>query len=369
MRRRIQRYVARFRPPAASLDQLAGAIHTLLQASSSGDPFFLARGLELLTGRLGASLATLVMVAGGSAEIRWWHPEIEGEAPPTPVLPLCEWLLQHPERTLVIQDMDRGPHLQGHPELRNLPFRAVLGCALRHGEGVKGLLFAHFAAPRAFHRGEFALIEAVAGFIARVLEVEDLKQSLGRLENALAITQAVMEDSSIRDGETDLPNLRYLEVWEKAMLGSEHRPPTLVVAECRFRVRGRKDVAKVRKAAEGIRAGDLVARIAPERFQVIFQHTPRSVAHIQLLRLKAQLDGAPMGATLWVPGAEGLGLETCHTRLQAALEESSQMGQPALVWHLPDGHTEGPPIPVRARPAPSAPQTWQPPMLRKPGSR
>ena len=78
---------------------------------------------------------------------------------------------------------------------------------------------------------KFALLDAVAGFMGRVVEIEDLKLSLHRLEESLAITRAVMEDSSIRDAETDLPNLRYLEVWQRALLGSDQRPESLVVAE------------------------------------------------------------------------------------------------------------------------------------------
>ena len=158
------------------------------------------------------------------------------------------------------------------------------------------------------------------------------------------------------------------EVWEKAMLGSDHRPSQLVVAELQFKVKGRKDISKVRKAAEGLRAGDLVVRVAPDRFQIIFQHTPRSLAHIQLLRLRTQLDGAPMGPTLWLPGPEGLGLPSCQPRLVSALEESRGMGQPALVWHLPEGYSEGPPLPThktQAPPAPERAQAWQPPVLRR----
>jgi GGDEF domain-containing protein len=350
----------------ASLDHLAHAIHALLQVGGGNDPFFLSKSLELLVNHLGASQATLVMVSGGALEIRWWHPEEAEEQPPAPIPSFCEWLLEHPERTLVIRDMATGPHVPNLADAQAMPHKAALGCALRQGDGVKSLLFAFFDQPRAFARAEFALLEAVAGFIGRIMEIEDLKQSLNRLEDALAITQAVMEDSSTRDQETDLPNLRYLEIWQKAMLGSEHRPDCLVVAECQMVMKGRKDVAKIHKAAEGIRAGDLMVRVAPGRFLIIFQHTPRSIAHILLLRLRTQLDGAPMGATLWVPGQEGLRLDSCQPRLDSALKESRAMPQPALVWHLPEGVAEEPPPRKRTpAPRPSTPQRWEPPVLRK----
>ncbi len=364
--RLLKRYARRLTPNVAALDRLAEAIHALLHGGGVGDPFFLSKSLELLANHLGAAQTTLVMVSAGTAETRWWHPEGEEEQPPEAIPSFCEWLLEHPERTLVVRDMQTGPHARNLADVQAVPHQAALGCALRQGDSVRALLFAFFDRPRTFPRAEFALLEAVAGFIGRVLEIEDLKQSLNRLEDALAITRAVMEDSSTRDPETDLPNLRYLEIWQKTMLGSEHRPSSLVVAECQVTVRNRKDVARIRKAAEGVRAGDLVVRMAPGRFLIIFQHTPRSVAHILLLRLRTQLDGAAIGATMWIPGPEGQGLESCQSRLDAALAESRAMAHPALVWHLPDGVAEEPPPRIRkTTPRPSTPQRWEPPILRK----
>ncbi len=174
-----------------------------------------------------------------------------------------------------------------------------------------------------------------------------------------------MEDSSTRDAETDLPNLQYLEIWQKAMLESDQRPESLVVAECHLTIQNKEDVARLVKAAEGVRAGDLVVRVAPRRFLIIFRQTPRSVAHILLLRFRMHLEGALMGATLWVPGAEALGLESCQPRLDAALAESRAMEPPGLAWHLPVGFQEEPLPRRRSAPKPTAPQRWEPPTLRK----
>jgi hypothetical protein len=131
------------------------------------------------------------------------------------------------------------------------------------------------------------------------------------------------------------------------------------------KIQNKKDVARLLKAAEGVRAGDLVVRVAPGRFLIIFRHTPRSVAHILLLRFRMQLEGAPMGATLWVPGPKRQGLESCQPCLDAALAESRAMDQPALVWHLPEGFQEQPLPRQRSAPKPAAPQRWEPPTLRK----
>ncbi|MFN7958421.1 MAG: hypothetical protein U0P46_08885 [Holophagaceae bacterium] len=355
-----------------SLQRLAEALRVLNQSGGAGDPFFLSRCLDLLAAHLGAAQTALVMLNGDVPETRWWHPEQEDEEPPAAVPSFCQWLLENPDRILVVKDMDEGPHVPFLVDRGAIPHRAALGCALRQGEGVKALLFAFFAQPRAFPRAEFALLDAVAGFMGRVVEIEDLKLSLHRLEESLAITRAVMEDSSIRDTETDLPNLRYLEVWQRALMGSEQRPESLVVAEFHLGLRGRKDAARLLKAAEGVRAGDLVVRAGPGRFLVIFQRTPRSVAHILLLRLRLQLGGVPMGATLWLPGREGQGLGACQPRLDAALAESAAQNPPALVWHLPEGApAEAPPARKPESRAPSEPQPWQPMQIQtlRPGSR
>lgn len=363
-RRFLQRYARRLRPRASSLDALAEALRALLKAGSSGDPFFLAHSLELLVRHLGAAQASLVMASGDTLETRWWHPECEGEDPPGPVASLCTWLQAHPERTLVARDFQTGAPFRDDPTLQALPYRAALGCALHQSGTVRGLVFVYFREPREFPRGELVLLDAVAGFIGRVLEVEELKVTLNRLENALAITQAVMEDSSTRDPETDLPNLRYLDIWEKALLGSGQRPKSLVLATCQMPVRNKRDVANLRMAAEGVRAGDLVVRMAPDRFLVVFQHTPRSLAHILLLRLRTQLGGIPMGATLWIPGNENLGIESCQGRLTAALKESRAMDSCSLVWNLPAGYQEEAQPKRRGAPPIVGPQPWQPMTLR-----
>ena len=85
-----KRYARRFAPQGGSLDRLAGAIQTLMQAGGSGDPFFLSRSLELLAEHLHASQTTLVMMAGGVAETRWWHPELPDEEAPPAVASFCQ---------------------------------------------------------------------------------------------------------------------------------------------------------------------------------------------------------------------------------------------------------------------------------------
>lgn len=358
-----RRYARRSPKAKASLDRLADAIHTLHQASTAGDPLLIARGLEVLAEHLGGSLATLVTVAGTTMDTRWWHPDTPEATAPEPIRPLCEWLAGHPDRVLVIQDMEDGPHLKDGAELRLLTHRAALACTLHRSGGVQALLFVFFDQPRAFSRMDFALLETVGGFLGRMLESEDLKQSVARLEDALAITQAVMQDSATRDPETDLPNRHYLEIWEKALLGLEDRPASLVVAECRFRLDGGNARTRLRQAAESVRASDLVVRMGQDRFQVILRQTPRHRADLQLHRFLSHLGGAPMGATLWIPGPNGLPLASCGALLQEALEASLRMVIPNLVWRLPPPAAEAP-APAPPEP-PGKPRPWQPPVIRR----
>ena len=51
------------------------------------------------------------------------------------------------------------------------------------GGTVKALLFVFFVEARDFTRTDFVLLDAVAGFMGRVLEIEDLKVSLNRMED------------------------------------------------------------------------------------------------------------------------------------------------------------------------------------------
>ena len=368
-RKCLERYAQRLKSEGRHVEHLVKAVHGLFRAGEKEDPNLLGHGLELLAQHLGATQTCLVMTDGPTLDTRWWYPEAPDQIPPAPVVPFCLWLLEHPERVLAVQDTATNPHVGGKLPA-GFPHGAVLGCALRQGSGVRALLFASFSEPRALLRTDTALIEAVGLLLSRFMEVEDLKQSILRLEDALAITQAVMEDSSIRDQETDLPNLRYLEVWEKAMLSSEHRPTSLVVAECQVPLRRDRNPARIRKASAGVRAGDLLLRLGSDRFMVVFQHTPHSIAHVLLLRLRTQLGAAAMGATLWIPGPEGLGLGSCRERLDAALAESRGMETPSLVWRLPE--FEVPPVKVstRRRPGPTAPthpasKPWIPPILRQ----
>jgi GGDEF domain-containing protein len=366
-RRIAKRYRDRLLTGQMAMDRLLSAIQTLLQASTSQDPLFLAHGLDILVGQLGADLAYLVSVEGTRFETRWWSPDRGESDPPAPILAFCRWLADHPSRTMVLRDIPRDGRLGKLPELHGRSVHAALGVALWHGGQVKGLVFAHFRKPQSFDRAELALLGAVAGFMGRILEVEDLKASLGRLENALAITKAVMEDSSIQDPATDLPNLRYLDIWMKANLGAGRKPEPMALALFRAPVGSRKDLGRLRLAAEQIRGTDLLVAAGEDRFLVLLLGATKGLAQILLMRLRSQLDGVPMGATLWFPDGEDAVMEAARRRAEEAQRECEEDGTKAIQWKVP----EGPPALLKVqRPepaaqippttAPSDPRPWQP---------
>lgn len=368
-RRLSRKYRERLSHGRVAMDHLLAAIQTLQSASSTEDPLFLAHGLDLLVGHLGADLACMVSVEGTLFETRWWSPDLGESDPPPPVTAFCRWLTDHPHRVMVLRDIPNDPRLSRLPDLQGREIQAALGAPLWQHGAVKALLFAHFHRPQAFGRAELALLTCVAGFMGRILEVEDLKSSLGRLENALAITKAVMEDSSIQDPATDLPNLRYLDIWLKAHLGGGRHPEPMAVAVFRAPVGKRKDQTRLRLAAEQIRGTDLLVAAGEDRFLALLLGATKGLAHILLMRLRNELEGVAMGATLWIPDQDDPALESARRRAEEALREAQEDPTHPVHWHLPDHLPARPqpkprPAPSQdPRPAPDAAQPWRPQAL------
>lgn len=329
----IRRFSRRLRP-LGTLDRLVETLRTLQLVTSREDPFFLARGLELVVEHTRADLAYLVTVDLERLETQWWWPEREGEPGPSPLAPFCRWLLENPFRTLVVRDAHEEPHRSRFPGGPPPGLGALAGTAL-WGEGkVKALLFVQFREPHPLDRPELALLDSVAGFLARALEVETLKFALRRMENALAITRAVVEDSSIQDNATKLPNLRYLDIWMQANLAGVTGRELMTVATWQMAVEDPAELKRLRETTEAVRGGDLLVSCGQGRFLLLLQNTPKGLGHIFLLRLRQKLGERPMGATLWVPGADDSQLESVRRRTEQALAESRTLDRPALVWRL-----------------------------------
>jgi hypothetical protein len=325
------RYARRLAPGRRALEELVEAIQTLLQVTSKEDPLFLVHGLELLVAHLHCARAILVTVAGSVLETQWWSPD--GRTVPERVPSLCRWLLENPHRTLVLRDVPQDLNWRDDPDLRRQGIQAAAGAALWENGTVRGLVLLHFEAPRPFSRAELALLTAVAGYLSRILEIETLKSTLRDLENSLAITRAVVEDSSIQDPATDLPNLRYLEIWLKANLAAASREQeVMTVAEWYLSVESSEGLRRMKEVAERIRGGDLLVSMGHGRFLLVLQRTPKGLGQIFLHRLRPKLGPLPMGATLWVPGVDDIRLDSVLKRLEHAVEESRAQTTPDLVW-------------------------------------
>ncbi len=316
--RLLRRWSTRLRP-VDTLDRLVEALQTLLQMTSREDPFFLTRGLNLLLSHLGASQAYLVAIEDDFLETRWWAPEHDGCETPAPIPEFCSWLLANPHRTMVLRDLSSDRILPEGWARSNPGILAAAGTVL-WGEGrMRALLFAHFSHPHPLDRTDLALLDSVAGFLSRLLEVENLKTSLHRLENALAITRAVVEDSSIHDAVTRLPNLRYLDIWLKANLaGGAPTQEDMTLATWRMDLEAPEALARLQAAADQVRGGDLLVHEGAGKFFLILQRTPQALGQAFLSRIQAKLGEVSLQATLWVPGVDDPRLESARRRLDLA---------------------------------------------------
>ncbi len=330
-KRLVQRWTHRF-APAGALQRMVDALQTLLEVASGQDPLFLLRGMDLLVEHLGAEVAYLAMPEGPGFEVRWWSPEVEGIEGPRPVPCFCQWLQANPFRMMVLRNLRDEPQWLDHPELRDLGLGAAVGGVLRDGATIRGLLFLHFKEPRPLDRSDLALIDAVAGFLAKVLEVEHLKFSLERMENALAITKAVVEDSSIQDTTTRLPNLRYLDIWLKANAAVAQE--LMTVALWQLPPDAASDRMLLQTLGESIRGGDLLVSVGQNRFLIVLQRTAKGMGHLFLLRLRHKIGEWPMGATVWVPGQDDAHFESVRGRCERALAASHTAAATGLVWSL-----------------------------------
>lgn len=312
---------------------MVDALQTLLQVSSSQDPLFLLRGMDLLVEHLGAEVAFLAMPEEDGFEVRWWSPEREDEQAPRPVEAFCRWLQENPFRMLVHRNLrDEGPW-RDPPELQDRPIGAAVGAVLRSEGALRGLLFLHFREPHALGRSDLALVDAVAGFLAKVLEVEHLKFSLERLENALAITRAVVEDTSIQDPHTRLPNLRYLDIW--LQVNASVAQDLMTVALWQLPAEVIADRARFQTLSESVRGGDLLVSVRPNLFLIVLRRTARAPGELFLQSLRKTLGAWPMGATLWVPGEDDPRFESVRARCEEALAQSQQGEAAPLFWQIP----------------------------------
>ncbi len=317
-----RRVVVRARSQA-SLEGHLRAYDQLLRRATEAAPALFAHSLEHLRKHLRVDSVLLARPMGEGWVATWQFPEADRSAPGAP----ARWAMDYPGRTLVIRDARADDRWAGHPDMQGLG--ALAAVSVWEGGVPGGALLALSDHPRTFTRPEVALLHAVSGLLGKALEVEALKVDLHRLQEALALTEAVVEDSALQDGATGLPNRRYLDIWLKANLYLARRraePMTVV----RW-TQPPRELRLLRSLAESLRGEDLLICEGHGRCYLLLPRTSRIGAQILIHRLRQKLGELPMTATLWEPESDDLQLASVRARLESAQAEAQALPK-TVAW-------------------------------------
>jgi len=304
---------------------------------------FFSHGLELLVQRLGVDRAAMTRVTGMGLETCWWatsgrinqeHPIHESDEH------LCPRVLEHPDRVLVIKDIQTDAQLRDHVMVQRMGVRTYLGLSLGTSDQVLAVLSLQSLEPRTWMPLEVSLVKAVASLFSRTLEIEVLKEELQATRNVLDITAALVEDHSLENTETGLPNQRYLSVWLKSHPHLARRTDeAMAVALWRIPV-GVEQKGLLSEISTSLRGEDLLVDLG-EDCLLLLPRAELEGMQILLERIRAILGPIPMGATLWQPqhpvDRDDLFLQQAILRASEALrysQEAGQNGQGDVQWML-----------------------------------
>ncbi|HJV21242.1 MAG TPA: hypothetical protein VJ570_01040 [Holophagaceae bacterium] len=317
-----RRVVMRHRSQAV-LEGHLRAYDQLLRRATEAAPALFAHSLEHLARHLKVKAILLARPVGDRWTAPWQFPEDSLRPPEAP----CRWVMDYPGRTLVVRDARHDDRWGGHPDLRGLGALAAVG--VWEGGSSGAVLLAVADQPRTFTRPELAMLHAVAGLLGKALEVEALKVDLHRVQEALALTEAVVADSALQDAPSGLPNRRYLEIWLKANLYlARRRGEGMAVVRW---TQPPKELKLLRAVAEGLRGEDLMICEGKGRCLLLLPRTPKGGAQILVHRLRQKLGDLPMTATLWDPETDDLQLKSVRTRLDEALPEAQALPK-TVAW-------------------------------------
>lgn len=310
------------------------ALADLLGSSRTNPAQLFEHGLDLLVQRLGVDRALLTRVTGLGYEVFWWA--LRDGATMTGVFEapekgFCPWVLEHPDRSLVIQDAAAESRWRKSSGWTELGIRAYAGVALRNGDSAVGTLCVQHRAARAFDKGETALIRAMGHLMARTLESENLKQELQAALDALELSSAIVEDSALQSGRSGLPNRRYLDIWLRASLfmARRRKEPIALVLWSQPMVPGAK--GRLGAAATHLRGEDILIELSPDQYLLVMPHTSEEGAEILWGRLREILGPHPAGATLWLPDGKDMTLASALKRAAKAFSGAGHEGS-ALHW-------------------------------------
>ncbi len=310
--------------PLPALGRQLRAYDQLLRRAAEAAPALFAHSLAHLRAHLKAEAVLLAREGVAGWEAPWQDPEEGARRPPESA---CRWVQDYPGRTLVIRDAAQDGRWSGHPDLRGIG--ALAAVAVWEGGVPRGALLALGGRPRAFTRPELALLHAVAGLLGKAQEVETLKLDLHRLQEALALTEAVVEDSSLQDRVTGLPNRHYLDIWLKANLFlARRRGEPMTVAAW---TQPPAELKLLRAVAESLRGEDLMVCEGQGRCLLLLPRTPKGGGQILLHRLRQKVGELPMVSTLWDPEQDDHQLVSVRQRLAEGMARA-QARPTGVIW-------------------------------------
>ncbi|HET8714769.1 MAG TPA: GAF domain-containing protein [Holophagaceae bacterium] len=326
-------------PPSGTFsiagDEHFTALNELLDRVSMDSTQLFDHCLNLLVAQLRAQRALMTRLTELGFEPFWWahDPEVTmGGALEADCGGLSARVLDHPRRALVIRNTAEDPQWSQDPGCRRLGIGAFIGTALKESGQATGVLSVHFARPRAFTKGELALVNAVANLLGKTLEVESLRAELRMTKDALDLTSAVVEDSALQSAATGLPNARYLDVWLKANLYMARRKGE-GMAVLVWKLLKSDDAKGLQGLMNALRGEDLLVDFG--RGGLILALLPRTEmggVFAMMERLEPWLGKRHIGATLWSPKLDDPQLQRALARAQEALRSAE--GGPGLYWNL-----------------------------------
>ena len=333
---------SKLNPPSGSFaapgDEHFAALSELLDRVSMDSTQLFDHCLNLLVAQLKAQRALMTRVTELGFEPFWWahDPGVTmGGAVEADCAGLSARVLDHPRRALVVRNVAEDPQWSQDADCRRLGISAFIGMALRESGQATGVLSVHFPKPRAFTKGELALVSAVANLLSKTLEVESLRAELRMTRDALDLTSAVVEDSALQSPGTGLPNARYLDVWLKANLYMARRKGE-GMAVLVWNLLKSDDTRGLQELMNMLRGEDLLVDIGRNQVVALLPRTEMGGVFAMADRLEPWLGKRHIGATLWSPKLDDPQLQRALARAHEALKKAE--GGPGLYWNLlPEG--------------------------------
>ena len=326
----VAKPVKRLTDPAGPMAALA----VLLQESSADSARLFEQGLALLVKVLAVDRALLTRVSGLGYEVFWWAvgpKAMMADIFKAPEKGYCPFVIDHPERTLIIKDAAADRRWRKSPACVELGIRAYAGVSLKVKNGIIGTLCVQHHAAREFTRAELSLLKTMGHLMSRTLESENLKQELRSALDALELSSAIVEDSALQSARSGLPNRRYLDIWLRSALfmARRRKEPMALALWSQPMVPGTK--GRLTAIANLLRGEDLLVELSTDQYLLLMPHTSDSGAQVLLERLRVSLGNYPTGATLWLADGKDMTMKSALRRVAKAFTDANR-DRSQLVW-------------------------------------